>query len=306
MSQDQQPALRLDAVTKRFRGETALDNVSLSVPRGVVFAMLGANGAGKTTSIKILLGLLKPDQGRAEVLGLDSLTQSLEVRRRVGCVAERPTLYDWMTIDELGWFAAGFHDSNYLDRFRQFAADHGLSPGRRIKELSKGMRAKVALALALANDPDLLILDEPTSGLDPMVRREFLESMVDRAAAGKTVFLSSHQLTEVERVADFVGILRRGQLVMVERLERLKHELHEFTITLVPDAAQPPELAGEILRRRHRARQWQLLARGSSPDDLAVLRDSPDVADVQVRSPSLEEIFAGYMQSEDAGQGGAA
>jgi len=293
------PALRLQAVTKKFGGETALDDVSFVAPRGAVFALLGANGAGKTTTIRILLGLASPDSGRAEVLGLDSATQSLEIRRLVGCVAERPTLYEWMSVEEIGWFAAGFHDSQFLPRYREQAARFGLPTGRKIKELSKGMRAKVALALALGNDPELLILDEPTSGLDPLVRREFLESMVDRAASGKTVFLSSHQLSEVERVADYVAILRQGKLVLVDRLEQLKHDICEVTITLAPDAVQPPELPGEILRQRRRARQWQLLARSSSLDATHRLLESVDVADVAVRTPSLEEIFTGYMQSTE-------
>ncbi|MFO0905164.1 MAG: ABC transporter ATP-binding protein [Pirellulales bacterium] len=293
------PALRLHAVSKRFGQELALDDVSFEAPRGSVFALLGANGAGKTTAIRILLGLAAPDAGRAEVLGLDSATQSLEIRRRVGCVAERPTLYEWMSVDEIGWFAAGFHDPQFLPRYRELAAQYGLPANRKIKELSKGMRAKAALALALGNDPELLILDEPTSGLDPLVRREFLESMVDRAAAGKTVFLSSHQLSEVERVADYIAILRQGRLVLVDRLEQLKCDICEVTITLAPDAVQPPELPGEILRQRRRARQWQLLARSSSLDAANRLLESIDVADVAVRTPSLEEIFTGYMQSPE-------
>ncbi len=292
------PALRLLGVTKRYGQETALDDVSFTVPRGSVFALLGANGAGKTTLIRLLLGLTAPDRGEAEVLGLPSATQALEIRRRIGCVAERPTLYEWMTVDEIGWFAAGFHDASYLARYRDTIDRLAVPSQRKIKQLSKGMRAKVALALALGNDPELLILDEPTSGLDPLVRREFLESMVERAASGKTVFLSSHQLTEVERVADYVAMLRQGKLVLCERLEDLKNTICEVTITLAPDAVQPPELPGEILRLRRRARQWQVLARSTSLAANQILRDADSVADVAVRTPSLEEIFTSYAQSE--------
>ena len=249
--------IQLDRITKRFGSQLALDRVSLDVPAGSVFALLGENGAGKSTAIKIMLGLEEPDNGRASVLGLDSIRNGLEVRRRVGYVAERPTLYEWMTVDEIGWFAAGFYGGGYLPSYRQLADQYQLPRGKKLKDLSKGMRAKVALALALANDPELLILDEPTSGLDTLVRREFLESMVDRAAAGKTVFLSSHQIGEVERVADVVAIMRGGQLIVAERLERLKAEVQELTITL---------------------------------------RDSSSVEEIEVRTPSLEEIFVAYLK----------
>lgn len=290
--------IRVERLTKRFGHETALDDVSFEVPRGVVFALLGENGAGKTTAIRILLGLHRPDAGRAEVLGLTSEFDGLQIRQRIGFVSEKPTLYDWMTVDEMGWFTSGFYGGNFLQRYRQLVGRYGLPSGRRIKELSKGMRAKVALALALGHDPDVLILDEPTSGLDPLVRREFLESMVDRAATGKTVFLSSHQMNEVERVADYVAILRHGKLVLVERLDRLKAELNEVTVTLANGAPQPPALSGEILRTRRRARQWQLLTRRVDLADVAAMREHESVAEVDVRTPSLDEIFAAYMQPE--------
>ncbi len=290
------PVIRLQQVTKRFGREIALDQVSLEVPRGAVFALLGENGAGKTTMIRVLLGLTDADAGRAEVLGLDSRRQGLQIRQHVGYVAERPTLYDWMTVDEVGWFATGFFSDGFLPRYRQLAAQFKLPASKKIKDLSKGMRAKVALALALGHDPELLVLDEPTSGLDALVRREFLENMVERAAGGKTVFLSSHQIHEVERVADVVAILRHGKLLLVERLDQLKGEIQELTVTLAEGAVQPPEVAGEILRQACRARQWQLLVRRGEPADIAALQNHESVAEVEVRTPNLEEIFAAYMQ----------
>jgi ABC-2 type transport system ATP-binding protein len=160
------------------------------------------------------------------------------------------------------------------------------------------MRAKVSLALALAHDPDLLILDEPTAGLDTLVRREFLESMVDRAAVGKTVFLSSHQINEVERVADVVAIMRGGRLVVVERLEKLKAETCELTVTLSDPSAEPPLVQGELLRQRHRSRQWQLLIRQVEASSLDALREHAAVDNVESRTPNLEEIFVAYMRQE--------
>ncbi len=290
------PAIRLENVTKRYGREVALDGVSFDVPRGVVFALLGENGAGKTTAIRAMLGLGHPDKGKLEVLGLDCRKDGLAIRQRAGCVFEKPTLYEWMTVDEIGWYTSGFYGDGFLERYRILAAQFELSATRKIKELSKGMKAKVALALSLGHDPELLILDEPTSGLDPMVRREFLERMVDRIATGKTVFLSSQQIHEVERVADIVAILHHGKLLLCERLDKLKDEITELTVTLAEGFAQPPEITGEVLRQSRRARQWQILTRGAAPPDLDALQAHESVAEVAARRPNLEEIFTAYMQ----------
>ena len=292
-----QTVVKFDHVTKLYGRQVALTDVSFEVPSGVVFALLGENGAGKTTAIRVLLGLADADDGAVRTLGLDSRKQSLEIRRRVGYVPERPTLYEWMTVAEIGWFAAGFHEAPYFDTYRERVRDFSLPEGKKIAALSKGMRAKVVLALALANDPELLILDEPTSGLDPLVRRAFLESMVDRAAAGKTVLLSSHQIGAVERVADWVGILHRGRVRLVTRLDQLKASVREITVTLEDDSATPPDVPGEILRKRRRARQWQLLVAGV--DEMTELVPAGQgVVDAAVRTPSLEEIFIAYVGDE--------
>ncbi len=293
------PIIRLKNVSKHFGAEVALNDVSFDVPSGVVFALLGENGAGKTTAIRIMLGLADPNSGQAEVLGLPSAAEGLEIRRRVGYVPERPTLYEWMTVDEIGWFTAGFYGNAFLPEYARLTAGFALPGKKKISQLSKGMRAKVLLSLALANQPDLLVLDEPTSGLDAMVRREFLESMVDRAAAGKTVFLSSHQIAEVERVADIVAILRKGKLVLVERLDELKSQIRKLTVTMKDGAMDLPQLRGEILSRRLKQRQWQLIARGLSDEQLSALKGHENVRDVEVLSTNLEEIFIAYMQQEN-------
>ncbi len=285
-------------VTKRFQKSLALAEVTFAAKPGQVIALLGENGAGKTTAIKILLGLLKPDHGMSSVLGMESQVYGQEIRRRVGYVPDRPALYDWMTVAEIGWFAAGFYPLGYEERYRKLAAGFDLPLDRALKALSKGMLAKVGLALAMAHEPDLLVLDEPTSGLDPLVRREFLESMVDVAATGRTVLLSSHQISEVERVADTVLVLRRGRLVLAERLEVLKSRVIELIVTEdLPDSAPPVMPRGAaLLASRQADRQWQLLVRDLSEDGLEELRSLPGVLDVEVRHPSLEELFVACMQ----------
>src|SRR5262249_484814 len=188
---------------------------SLEGAPGSVIALLGENGAGKSTMLKILLGLVPLDRGKSEVLGLNSAREGLEIRRRVGYVADRPVLYDWVTVGEIGWFCAGFYGGTYLSRYHELTRGFGLQEGQKIKALSKGTAAKVSLSLAMAHDPELLVLDEPTSGLDPLVRREFLESMVDVAAAGRTGLLSSHPISEVEGGADVSCILHQGKVAVM-------------------------------------------------------------------------------------------
>ncbi|MCA9134815.1 MAG: ABC transporter ATP-binding protein, partial [Planctomycetales bacterium] len=226
------PVIQLRSVNKSYRGQRALDDVTLEVPPGVVFALLGENGAGKTSTIRILLGLTPFDSGSGRILDLDSAQDGRKIRQSVGYVPERPALDEWMKVDDVGWFAAGFYPPGYQQRYRDHIAAFGVPLDRKVKQLSKGMRAKVALSLAMSHEPKLLILDEPTSGLDAIVRREFLESMVELTSDGKTVFLSSHQIHEVERVADIVAILRHGKLLCCESLESLKSGTTEAVLTL--------------------------------------------------------------------------
>ncbi len=292
------PVIKLEKLTKRFGSETALDDVSLEVHPGTVFALLGENGAGKTTAIRIMLGLAEPNSGRTEVLGLPSAARGIEIRQRVGYVPERPTLYEWMSVEEIGWFTAGFHGNGFLPEYAGLVEQFKLPPKKKLKALSKGMKAKVALSLALAHRPELLILDEPTSGLDAMIRLEFLDSMVDRAAEGKTIFLSSHQIAEVERVADMVAILRRGKLLLVEPLDELKARVRRLTLTLKDDAS-PPAPGGVILSQRFKPRQWQALVRDATDEQLSALAAHDAVENVEINAASLEDIFVAYMQGDN-------
>lgn len=299
------PVLRLQRVSKRYRDQVALDNVSLEVPRGVVVALLGENGAGKSTAIRIALGLTEADSGEAEVLGMDSRAQGDEIRRMVGYVPERPTFYEWMTVAEIGWFAAGFYRPGYLQKYCELVQQFELPDDRKIKALSKGMRAKVALSLAMAHEPPLLVLDEPTSGLDPQVRREFLESMVDAAATGRTVLLSSHQIGEVERVADIIVLIKHGKLLAVERLDDLKNQVRELTLTLNNGTPLLSDLPGEVISRRQQDRQWLLMVKYFDEHSLDAYRSLAQVRDVAVRTPSLEDIYMSYMQGTEHARIGA-
>jgi ABC-2 type transport system ATP-binding protein len=294
--------VELKSVTKQYGGYTALSNVSLEVPRGNVFALLGENGAGKTTTIRLMLGLTEPTHGEVRVLGLDSQREGLAIRSRVGYLPERPTLYEWMTAAEIGWFTAGFYADGFEQNYRTLVSGFRVPLDRKLSALSKGMRAKVALSLAMAHEPELLILDEPTSGLDTMVRREFLESMVDITAEGRTVLLSSHQIGEVERVADFVAIVHGGRLLAVERLDEMKRTTRQLTVTVTDANAPLAPIPATIIHQRRRGRQWEVLVRSLDDADLERLRFAPGIVAVESRTPSLEEIFVAYMaQTPDGG-----
>jgi ABC-2 type transport system ATP-binding protein len=302
---DERSAIAIEGVSKFYRDQVALDGLALSVPEGSIFGLLGENGAGKTTTIQVLLGMIRPDAGRARVLGLDPAREGLEVRRRVGYVPEVPALYDWMTVGEIGWFAAGFHPeavagpSGFLARYGEATKGFGLPPGRKIKALSKGMRAKVSLALALASDPALLILDEPTSGLDAMVRREFLESMVDLAAGGRTVFLSSHQLGEVERIASHVALLHRGKLVLAEPLDDLRARTFLLAVDFASRdhmEAPPASLPMELIDASDAPRQARWLVRARDRAACEAVRSLPGVESLRIETPSLEDVYIGYMR----------
>jgi ABC-2 type transport system ATP-binding protein len=299
-------AIAIERLTKRYRKKVAVDGLSLQVPVGSVFGLLGENGAGKTTTIQVLLGLVNPDDGQIDVLGLNPLGQGLDVRRRVGYVPETPILYDWMTVAEIGWFAAAFHPdaegttTSYQMRYAEMLRGFELPARSKIKTLSKGMRAKVSLALALASDPPLLVLDEPTSGLDVLVRREFLESMVDLAGTGRTVLLSSHQLSEVERVASHVALLHQGKLVLTEPLDDLKSHTFLLGVTFNsrdhPDAP-PPGSRIELIDASDAPRQARWLVRAPDRSACEALRAVPGIEGLGIETPSLEEIYIGYMRA---------
>ena len=283
--------LSLRNISKRFKQTVALDNVSLEVPRGVVFALLGENGAGKSTLIRILTGFVTPDSGHAEVLGTDCSSGSVDLFRSLGYVSDAPALYDWMTAPEIGWFTSAFYPDGFLKRYQQQIELFAVPLQTRIKDMSKGQRAKVALALAVGHDPELLILDEPTSGLDAMVRRQFLKSMVDRAALGKTVLLSSHQIAEVERVADWVAILHQGKLKIVQPLEELKSNVKIVTATLDSSESIVALPRGTVLSESRTGRQLRWIVKGLPDDWRDDYQGNTGVVRADACPATLEEIF---------------
>lgn len=285
----------VEGITKRFGRVQALDSVSFSVPAGTLFAIVGENGAGKTTLIQILLGLLRADGGSAQVLGLDPARHGRRIRRMVGYVPEQPAFYDWMTVEELGWFAAALRGSETSSGFASYVQQFRVPTSARIGELSRGMRARVVLALALAHDPPLLLLDEPTGGLDALVRRDFMETMVDLVARGKTVFLSSHEIDEVERVADYVAVLHQGKLVLCEELRPLLQRYGWITLTVESEHQPTPPVAGTIHLVRRSGRTVDLLVEGDIDRIEAQVAEHPQVRGVRVQGATLEDVVVAAL-----------
>ncbi|OGV74356.1 MAG: hypothetical protein A3K19_27345 [Lentisphaerae bacterium RIFOXYB12_FULL_65_16] len=285
------PAIAVGGLRKRYGTTLAVDRVTLDVPHGAVFALVGRNGAGKTTLIRMLLGLTPIAEGSATVLGRDSAKDHVCVRREVGYVPENHHYYGWMTVAEVLRFVSAFYPSWDVALCRDLVARLGLEPDSRLRTLSRGMVAKVALVQTLAHKPRVLILDEPTSGLDAVVRREFLESIVEVAVEeGRTVLFSSHLLTDVERVADRVAVLSAGRLRLVEELPRLKTRMRQFRVTFPHD---PPDNCGipGVVSLKRDGRQWLLVVDTAVPGAEAELHACLDGAVIEPLPMNLEDIF---------------
>jgi ABC-2 type transport system ATP-binding protein len=288
-------AIVIEHFHKRYRRREAVHDLSLTVPAGSIYGLLGCNGAGKSTTIRALMGLLRPTSGTLRVLGMDARRDAIRIRDRVGYIPEEPPGYSWMTVSEALEFHASFHprwDRALAEGLRDRLE---LPPAARLREISRGMRAKAGLVMALGGRPDLLVLDDPTSGLDPIVRREFLEAVIANVQAeGGTVFFSSHLLDEMERIADEVAILHEGRLAASGPLERLK------TGTRTMQAIYPGEPPARValpglLRCERGPHSLSLTVSGYEPRLRDAVRDTGALS-VDVQDMSLEEIFVATVK----------
>lgn len=295
-----EPVVRTHQLTKHYGRTIALESLDLVVPPGIVFGCLGPNGAGKTTTIRLLAGLLRPTGGRAEVLGLDTVHEADHVQSRIGYLPGSFTAYAELTGEQYLRYLGELRGGVDPKRVGLLAKRLELDLTRRIGTLSHGNRQKVGIVQAFMNDPELLILDEPTIGLDPLMQREFLELVREARDAGRTVFLSSHILSEVEAVADVVGILRQGRLIVVESVDGLKAKaLRRIDLTF---ADQPP---AAVLRTVPGVREVHtsdaiahLVVEGSTADLVAALAPYR-VDDVVSHEADLEEIFLAYYATAE-------
>jgi ABC-2 type transport system ATP-binding protein len=292
-------AIETFGLTKRYGSVTAVADLSLRVGPGQVFGFLGPNGAGKSTTIRLLMALQQPSQGRATLLGLNTDADSVEVRRRVGYLPGDLELFPRLTgRQHIAWFARarGGVDASLvtqlIERF-QVVAD------RPVRELSKGNRQKIGLVLAFMHWPELLVLDEPSSGLDPLMQHEFENLLRETAAQGRTVFLSSHELDEVQRVADRVGIIKEGKLVAEDTVDGLRRAAPQrmevrFRRPVEPDALSA--VTGVTVTGSDGVR-ITLEVTGEIAPVLKVIADH-DPADLISRPADLDELFLSFYRKE--------
>jgi ABC-2 type transport system ATP-binding protein len=278
---------------KSYGAEDALRGLNLAVPAGSIFGFLGRNGAGKTTAIKTLLGMVKPTAGQARVLGLraDEEASSVEIRRRTGFVSEEKDLYGAMTVADIVGFTRAFYPGWRRDLEERYLRAFELPADRKVKALSRGTRTKLALLLALCRRADLLILDEPTSGLDPAVTEEVLQALVSHVASEPlTIFFSSHQIAEVDQIADRIAIIERGRTVVSGVLDDLRERYRRVQLVFPGEAPEAAFRAPGVVRARRDRRVLSVLCDSGAERIVAEARALNPVS-VDVLPVTLKEIF---------------
>ena len=277
-------------LSRSFGHKIALNGVTFRAGAGQVYGLVGSNGAGKTTLLKHLLGLLRAQSGSVRVFGLDPVRDPVGVLGRVGYLSEERELPEWMRIDELMSYTQAYHPTWDMSYARELIGTFGLDPSKKIKELSKGMRAQAGLVAAVAHRPELLILDEPSSGLDAVVRRDILDAIVRTVADdGRTVIFSSHLLEEVERMSDHVTMLHDGRVMLDGALDDVRHRYQRSRVRFIESFDHPPVLE-TALAMEGSGRTWSIIHGGSLEQfHHSLLTLGGEV--VESRDATLEEIF---------------
>jgi ABC-2 type transport system ATP-binding protein len=278
---------------KQYQDVTALDGLDLSVPRGSIYALLGRNGAGKTTAMKTLMGLVRPTAGTARVFGLaaEQSAASILIRQRTGFVSEERDLYESLTVAELISFTAAFYPRWRADLADRYLRGFDLPPARAVKVLSRGARTKLALLLALCRGAELLMLDEATSGLDPVAAEEVLQTLISHVAnEGATVFFASHQIAEIEQIADHVVIIDRGRAVLEGALDDLRQAYRRIELVFEGDAPAAQFNSPGVLRVERRGRVLTAFASFGAEQIIEEARPLGPVS-AEAHRVTLKEIF---------------
>lgn len=288
--------IRTETLTKSYGRHRGVVGLDLEVQPGEIFGYLGPNGAGKTTTIRLLLDLIRPTSGRAFVFDIDTMSDPVAIHRRTGYLPGEFTLYDRLTGGETISYFAHLRGNVEAAYQRRLVERLDLDPSRRYREYSRGNKQKVALVIALQHRPDLLILDEPTSGLDPLVQQEFFALMAEARADGRTVFLSSHMISEVEKSCDRVAIIREGRITQVDRVEALR-DLSVHQVEMRFAGPVPAEAFSVIPGVSHLVSEDHVLRLHVQGPIAPVVKAAAafDLVDFVSREPTLEEVFlAGY------------
>ncbi len=293
------PVIQLQKLTKYYGEQRGVLDLDMNVMPGGVFGYLGPNGAGKTTTIRLLLDLIRPTGGSATILGLDTQADSLEIRRRIGYLPADPALYDNLTGKQFLLHVAALKGGIPWTKIKRLADRLDCDLSRNIRTLSQGNRQKVAVIRAFMHEPELLILDEPTSGLDPLIQQEFERMVLEVEADGRTVFLSSHILKEVEDLCDRVAIIRDGRLVAVEDVAAFKaRSIRSLKVRFGAPVSKGAIRAVDGVRNvivNGDALKCEVVG---SLDGFIKTAAKHEVVDIAVHEPSLEEIFLAFYRDE--------
>jgi ABC-2 type transport system ATP-binding protein len=288
-----EPVVSIANLSRRFGSRAALNDVTVDVPRGCVFGLVGENGAGKSTLIKHILGLWRAEAGTVRVFGLDPVADPVSVLSRIGYLSEQPDLPDWMRVHEYLLYMQAFYpkwDARYADEMLE---QFGLDRTKRLRVLSKGQRAKLGLLGAQAHRPDLLLLDEPSSGLDPIVRNDILAAVIRTVAdEGRTVFFSSHLLEEIERVSDYIAMLHQGRLVLCGPLDEIKAQHRRVTLHFEMQQTRPPKVPG-ALTVKGTGREWTIICNRTGLE-LPAINAKFGVSITDEDAASLNDIFVAH------------
>lgn len=298
MTHGEEPAIRADAVTVRYGRQTAVDSASISVPRGSVYALLGRNGAGKSSLVRCIVGVQKPESGSITILGDEVWKHRARLMNRVAIVSEEADAPPAMTVAQLGAFCARFHSRWDAEAVAQRLARFSVPAEARFGNLSKGQKKQVMLALALATSPDVLILDDPALGLDVVARKSLFDEVIaELADRGITVFITTHDLGAIEAIADRVAIMRGGRIVLDEEMETLKSRFRRIRFASSPVALSGGNLVAASVR------QWGSGTEAvvSNYDDVAFerFRSASGVGHTETSPMSLEEIFIAVAGEEE-------
>ena len=284
--------LETESLTKYYGSTLAVDHIDLKIPRGCICGFVGRNGAGKTTAIKLMLGLLNPTAGSSRLLGCDSSALTSAIRQRIGYVTEGHRLFRWMTIAGLEKFQRSFFPKQWDDKFFADMIEYlNLPKKKKIKHLSNGQRAQVSLALALAPNPELLIMDDPTLGLDAAIRRQFLEGMIELIMRqGRTVLFSSHILGDVERVSDRIVVIDKGVLRANCSLEQFQKAIKKVILSFADSVPDDVNIDG-LLHCKRIEKQLELTLVGTDDEKISEWAKSAGAENYHIVKMNLEDQF---------------
>jgi ABC-2 type transport system ATP-binding protein len=296
-----QPAISICGLTKRYGRFEAVKNLHLEVTHGEIFGFLGLNGAGKTTTIRVLLDLLRPTNGKAFIFGRDCQAAGLHARSLVGYLPGEMGVYPDLTGQQVLDFLAGLNRQPVVQRYRHELQERLELPDtdlrRKLREYSTGMKRKLGLIQALQGDPPLLVLDEPTEGLDPLMQEAFYKLLIDLQERGRTVFMSSHVLSEVERLCGRIALLRKGELVMLSTVEEIRRLAPRTVRVVFKEEVRAIEFPSGYEVIEIKPREWRLRVEGLVGPLVNLLATFP-VMDLEIEEGRLEDVLINYYREE--------